>query len=67
LPAVARAATTIARGAPEKCFHAAFQALHDWAERAGRARSVSHREPSGRGRRGCREQRSFRCGRSCPA
>jgi hypothetical protein len=35
LPAVARAATTVVRGSPEKCFHEAFQALHDWAERTG--------------------------------
>ena len=44
LPAVARAATTVVRGAPEDKFHDAFRALHDWAERTGEQTTGFERE-----------------------
>ena len=44
LPAVARAATTVVRGAPEEKFHEAFQALHAWAERTGEQTTGFERE-----------------------
>jgi DNA-binding transcriptional MerR regulator len=44
LPAVARAATTVVRGAPEAFFHDAFRALHDWAERTGEQTTGFERE-----------------------
>ena len=44
LPAVARAATTVVRGAPEACFHEAFQELHDWAERTAEETTGLDRE-----------------------
>ena len=44
LPAVARAATTVVRGAPEQFFHEAFQALHDWAHRTGEQTTGFERE-----------------------
>jgi DNA-binding transcriptional MerR regulator len=43
LAAVARAATTVVRGAPDQ-FPAAFRALHDWADRAGEQATSFDRE-----------------------
>ena len=43
LPAVERAATTVVHGPPER-FHEAFQALHEWVERAGERATSFDRE-----------------------
>ncbi len=43
LPAVERAATTVVRGAPDR-FPDAFQALHEWIERAGDQATSFERE-----------------------
>jgi DNA-binding transcriptional MerR regulator len=44
LPAVARAATTVVRGAPDACFHDAFDALHSWASETGNTPTGADRE-----------------------
>lgn len=43
LPAVERAATTVVHGPPEQ-FHAAFQTLHEWVDRAGERATSFDRE-----------------------